>query len=54
MRNNSGGNIAINHVDYRPFKANRLIRRPDLVIPEGPNEYGMKLVTVGQGSAVAS
>jgi len=31
-------------VDYRPFKANRLIRKPGLEIPEGPNEYGMKLV----------
>ena len=34
------------HVDYRRFKANRLIRKPGLVIPEGPNEYGMKLVQV--------
>jgi hypothetical protein len=31
-------------VDYRPFKHNRLIRKPGLVIPEGNNEYGMKLV----------
>lgn len=31
-------------VDYRPFKANRLIRKPGLVIPEGTNEYGMRLV----------
>jgi len=31
-------------VDYRPFKANRLKRKPGLVIPEGNNEYGMKLV----------
>lgn len=34
------------HVDYRRFKANRLIRKPDAVIPEGVNEYGMKLVKV--------
>lgn len=34
------------HVDYRPFKGNRLIRKPGLVIPEGPNEYGMKLVQI--------
>jgi len=34
------------HVDYRRFKANRLIRKPGLVIPEGTNEYGMKLVQV--------
>lgn len=31
------------HVDYRPFKYNLLIRKPDAVIPEGPNEYGMVL-----------
>lgn len=35
------------HVDYRRFKRNRLIRKPDLVIPEGVNEYGMKLVQIG-------
>lgn len=34
------------HVDYSTFKQNRLKRKPDLVIPEGPNEYGMKLVRV--------
>ena len=32
------------HVDYRPFKKNRLIRKPGIVIPEGVNNYGMKLV----------
>lgn len=31
-------------VDYRPFKKNRLIRKPGIEIPDGPNEYGMKLV----------
>lgn len=31
-------------VDYRPFKANRLIKKEGLVIPDAPNEYGMKLV----------
>lgn len=31
-------------VDYRPFKKNRLIRKPGVEIPDGPNEYGMKLV----------
>lgn len=31
-------------VDYRPFKANKLRLRPGVVIPEGNNEYGMKLV----------
>lgn len=30
-------------VDYRPFKGNKLIRKPDLIISEGTNEYGMKL-----------
>ncbi|MAH46752.1 hypothetical protein CMI37_13065 [Candidatus Pacearchaeota archaeon] len=33
-------------VDYRPFKGNRLKRKPGVVIPEGNNEYGMKLVHV--------
>lgn len=31
-------------VDYRPFKYNRLILRPGVVIPDEPNNYGMKLV----------
>lgn len=31
------------HVDYRPFRRNRLIRKPDAAIPEGINEYGMVL-----------
>lgn len=35
-------------VDYRPFKANRLIRKPDAVIPTEPNEYGMRLVKVAR------
>lgn len=30
-------------VDYRPFKKNKLIRKPDAVIPEGVNNYGMVL-----------
>ena len=33
-------------VDYRPFKKNRLIRKPGVEIPDGPNEYGMKLVHI--------
>jgi hypothetical protein len=33
-------------VDYRPFKKNRLIRKPGIVIPEGVNNYGMKLVHI--------
>lgn len=34
------------YVDYRPFKHNLLKRKPGLVIPEGPNEYGMVLRTI--------
>lgn len=30
-------------VDYRPFKNNRLILRPGVVIPDEPNNYGMVL-----------
>lgn len=33
-------------VDYRPFKGNRLILKPDAVIPEGVNNYGMVLARV--------
>lgn len=33
-------------VDYRPFKANRLIRKPGVEIPQGVNNYGMKLVQI--------
>lgn len=32
------------HVDYRPFKANKLIRNPDAIIPQGTDNYGMKLI----------
>lgn len=31
---------------YRPFRNNRLIRKPGVEIPEGINEYGMKLVKI--------
>jgi hypothetical protein len=31
------------YVDYRPFKNNRLIKKKGIVIPEGVNNYGMKL-----------
>lgn len=31
------------HVDYSPFKSLRLVRRPDVEIPEGNDEYGMEL-----------
>jgi hypothetical protein len=36
-------------VDYRPFKANKLIKKPGIIIPEGINEYGMKLVRIDDG-----
>jgi hypothetical protein len=32
------------HVDYKPFKKNKLIRRPDLQIVDCINNYGMKLI----------
>ena len=35
-------------VDYRPFKANRLIRKQGVEIPEGVNNYGMKLVKLDE------
>jgi len=31
-------------VNYRPFSNNRLRLRKDIVVPQGDNEYGMKLV----------
>jgi len=34
------------HVDYRPFKYNKLIKRTDIEIPTGVNNYGMELVTL--------
>lgn len=34
------------HVNYKPFKRNKLIRKQGIVIPEGINDYGMKLVTL--------
>jgi hypothetical protein len=32
------------YVDYNPFKVNKLKMKPEVVIPEGNNEYGMKLI----------
>jgi len=32
------------HVDYKPFKKNKLIKHEGIVIPEGVNNYGMELV----------
>lgn len=38
------------HVDYRPFKNNKLIRKSDIEIPQGMNNYGMRFVTDWSGS----
>ena len=32
------------HVDYRPFKKNKLIKKQGVEIPEKTNNYGMKLI----------
>lgn len=32
-------------VDYRPFKGNKLILKPGVIIPEGVDNYGMVLVS---------
>jgi hypothetical protein len=34
------------HVDYKPYKKNKLIKKEGLIIPEGNNEYGMKLISL--------
>lgn len=31
------------HVNYKPFRRNKLIRRKDIVIQNGVNNYGMVL-----------
>lgn len=31
------------HVDYRPFKGNKLVRRPGVEIPDGADNHGMDL-----------
>ena len=36
------------HVDYKPFKRNKLIRRDNIEIPQGVNNYGMRLRHIGQ------
>jgi hypothetical protein len=33
-------------VDYRPFRGNKLIRRPGVSVPEGVDNYGMRLSRV--------
>lgn len=35
---------AHHRVDYKPFKQNKLIRRPGVVVGSAPNNFGMKLV----------
>ncbi len=37
------------HVDYRPFRHNRLMRKPGLVISEGPDNFGMVLERLVDG-----
>lgn len=32
-------------VNYKPFRRNKFIRKPDIVIPDGVNEHGLKLIT---------
>jgi len=34
------------HVDYKPFKKNRLKRKANVDIPQGINNYGMELIDV--------
>ena len=34
------------HVDYSFFRRNKLIKKPNIVIPKGINNYGMKLINV--------
>ena len=38
-------------VDYRPFKGNKLIKKPGVTIPEGVNNYGMVLVDKREAAA---
>ncbi len=33
------------YVDYSPFKKNELRYKKDITLPQGKNEYGMKLTT---------
>lgn len=35
-------------VDYRPFKGNKLVLKPGVVIPQGVNNYGMVLTHGGE------
>ena len=42
------------HVDYKPFKRNKLIRRDDIEIPQGVNNYGMRLRHLGQNGGLSN
>lgn len=35
------------HVDYRQFRRNKLIKKKDVIVIDRINEYGMKLVEIG-------
>lgn len=41
------------HVDYRPFKANQLIRRADCIVPRDASAYAMVAVDVPRKTAEA-
>ena len=41
------------HVDYRPFKANQLIRRADCIVPRDASAYAMVAVDVPRNTAEA-
>lgn len=41
------------HVDYRPFKKNKLILKKDIVVPQGIYEYGMKLKQLSDSQVAA-
>jgi hypothetical protein len=49
------GNPRFQHqVDYRPWRANRLRRRPGVAVPQGVNEYGMVLERLNHQTGVWS
>jgi hypothetical protein len=37
------------HIDYKIFRKNKLKKKPDVVIPEGVNNYGMQLEMLKEG-----
>ena len=41
------------HVDYKPFRLNKLKLKPGLEIPEGTNDYGMSLKVLGEEGSSA-